>query len=404
MDLDFSEQKLPKVYKKNNKECYLDPIRKRLTYITPEETIRQQIIAHLITVLDVPVEMIKAEEPLSHYAQSLKGRADIVIHKSENDVLVPLAVIECKAPSVFIGNKETQQMVDYANQLLCDYLMVSNGETSFCYHYDEKSNGYEEIETLPSYLDMLQGQKDLIEQAPLPKRIPFDKITAFIQDARNNNEYIDIGENTPMNMAAPIFNLWECFLDTRMKLSPKQYTLFSLVEDLGIRLLNYGNASGGIFSGAYRSFLIELSGENQIISFGVSTYCSHAKPNIVKTTLNIAIDTDKSAHHALQLVIDDNVKITGNEVAFYHSGKIAIGNIGSGKISELKSLVYQVCPKLLQGDKLYLGKFTNDKLCGFGDTDIEDLTENLISYALIRDIYRNEVKKQATAKRGEKNE
>ena len=32
---------LPPVYTRNNKKCYLDPIRKKLIYITPEETIRQ---------------------------------------------------------------------------------------------------------------------------------------------------------------------------------------------------------------------------------------------------------------------------------------------------------------------------------------------------------------------------
>lgn len=36
------ELRLPPIYKRLGKECYLDPIRKKLIYITPEETVRQE--------------------------------------------------------------------------------------------------------------------------------------------------------------------------------------------------------------------------------------------------------------------------------------------------------------------------------------------------------------------------
>ena len=58
MYLDISKQRLPKIYKRNGKECYFDPIRQKLIYITPEETVRQQVISYLIDELEVPAEMI----------------------------------------------------------------------------------------------------------------------------------------------------------------------------------------------------------------------------------------------------------------------------------------------------------------------------------------------------------
>ena len=67
MFLDLSVQPLPKVYMRKNKECYLDPIRKKLIYITPEETVRQQVISHLLYDLKVPADMISVKEHLSHY-------------------------------------------------------------------------------------------------------------------------------------------------------------------------------------------------------------------------------------------------------------------------------------------------------------------------------------------------
>ena len=51
-------EKLPKGYKRNGKECYLDPIREKLIYITPEETVRQKVIIHLTENLQVPIEKL----------------------------------------------------------------------------------------------------------------------------------------------------------------------------------------------------------------------------------------------------------------------------------------------------------------------------------------------------------
>lgn len=74
------ELRLPPIYKRLGKECYLDPIRKKLIYITPEETVRQEVISYLLEVLKVPEEMLVVEQHLSHYGINTKKRADIVIH------------------------------------------------------------------------------------------------------------------------------------------------------------------------------------------------------------------------------------------------------------------------------------------------------------------------------------
>ncbi|MBR1732016.1 MAG: type I restriction enzyme HsdR N-terminal domain-containing protein, partial [Ruminococcus sp.] len=58
---------IPKIYKRNGKECFLDPIRKKLIQITPEEIVRQKVISYLINEMNVPESMISVEEHLSHY-------------------------------------------------------------------------------------------------------------------------------------------------------------------------------------------------------------------------------------------------------------------------------------------------------------------------------------------------
>ena len=49
MKINIAEQLLPEVYNRHGKDCYLDPIRQKLIYITPEETVRQRMISYLVT-------------------------------------------------------------------------------------------------------------------------------------------------------------------------------------------------------------------------------------------------------------------------------------------------------------------------------------------------------------------
>jgi hypothetical protein len=101
MYIDLSSQPLPKIYKRKGKECYLDPIRKKLILITPEETIRQRVLSYIINELKVPMEMISVEDHLSHYGIKSSLRADILIKCfTKDDELIPIAVIECKAPGI----------------------------------------------------------------------------------------------------------------------------------------------------------------------------------------------------------------------------------------------------------------------------------------------------------------
>ena len=67
MKINIAEQLLPEVYSRHGKDCYLDPIRQKLIYITPEETVRQRMISYLVNELKVPKGAILVEEHLSHY-------------------------------------------------------------------------------------------------------------------------------------------------------------------------------------------------------------------------------------------------------------------------------------------------------------------------------------------------
>ena len=192
-------------------------------------------------------------------------------------------------------------------------------------------------------------------------------------------------------VCVPVFNLWEGLLDTRVKMPTGEYGLFRLVEDYGIRWLSYGNGSGGHFFGPYRSFIVEADGNTEFYSLGVSSYWKdgwESQGKNPKTCICVAHDDEETSHHALQLVVEDNSVVNGDVVVFYHHGRIAIGRMGSGKKSDLMSMVKRRYPKIIDGNRYCLGSIKNDHLLRLDEPDVIELVVNLISYSIVRDEYR----------------
>lgn len=205
-----------------------------------------------------------------------------------------------------------------------------------------------------------------------------------------------IGADTPKNLALPMINLSNCFLNTDCKFPAAQYKIFRVVEDMGLRELEIGSSGGGKFFGDYHSFRVEYCGGEKIVSLAVSGYCRWSSPTKF-TAINVSVDRENYSHHALELVVDDNVEILGDNLKFLHSGRIAVGKFGSGKIAELHELVAAKYPQIISGKKFLLGTLTHDRLYTLDDAQIVPFVENLISYALIRDDYREIVKNRRTS-------
>ena len=405
--MDIAKSRLPKIYKRNNRECYLDPIRKRLIYITPEETVRQKVISYLLDILKVPSSMMQVEEHLSHYGLKSKDRADIVIlGKNKDGDAFPLAVIECKAETVPLDEKAMNQALDYSDALGSIYTLLINGVRFFCYKYDTAANQYIQIEDLPEYEAMLTGECVAVVDNGPPERLSYDALEdelrrMFAED--EDSYFTDISKYTPWELALPAFNLWEGLLDVRVKMPVGDYGLFELIEDYGVRMLIYGNASGGQFYGPYRSFLVNIEGNTEIFSIGFTTYWKASwtdKNGKMRTDRHpltcicVAHDDEKTSHHALQLLVDEDAIPDGRTVRFYHNGRIAVGKMGSGKKSELRDMVAKRYPKILDDEKYYLGSITADHLLRLDEPDVIDLIVNLISYSIVRDEFREIVKKR----------
>lgn len=169
MKINFQKYTIPKTFIKNKKKWIYDDIRKMDVLLTPEEIVRQKVIQFLLEEIKVPKYMIHVEAPLSYYHLESNRRADILIlKKNDTDgVPIPLAVVECKSPSVILSNNDYEcfeQVLDYAYPLACDYIILTNGAESVIAAWDFKKEQYRDIKDIPVYDEMVKNSHQWVQE------------------------------------------------------------------------------------------------------------------------------------------------------------------------------------------------------------------------------------------------
>ena len=153
--------------------------------------------------------------------------------------------------------------------------------------------------------------------------------------------------------------------------------------------MSCGNAAGGAYQGAYRSFIVRYKNTTKFMNLAFFDYGT-------STILTVSVDQDNhKPHNSLQYSIDSNLRNIANKYRFVHSGRIAVGNVGSGKASELKDHLAKTYPVILNDGEIDLGTLRNERLLYMDDPDVVKFVENLLSYALLRDEYREIVKRRS---------
>ncbi len=122
----------------------LDTIRGRYIALTPEEWVRQNVLAYLCKVMGYPSGLISVEKELKF--NQMKRRYDIVIYDNNRQ---PWMLVECKEPDTPINDITLRQLLQYHNVLQCPYWMLSNGKYHFCAAV--KGGAVEWLTALPAY-------------------------------------------------------------------------------------------------------------------------------------------------------------------------------------------------------------------------------------------------------------
>jgi len=400
---ELSKIRLAKKYYRNGIECFFDPYRKKLIQITAEEIVRQKVAKYFIDDLGVPKSLLLTEQHLKHHNGSGTGRMDIVIQKKDEEgSAFAIAIIECKSTNFTLTSQNFLQVQKYANDIFAEFVFITNGIEIEARVRNEDNINYVPLKIIPTYEEMLNSQYVKSEDIEISiERTEFIKLNN-VNYLREIDCYSFIGEDTPDNLIPSIVNIAECLLDTTHKFPVCDYGDFKVVQDIGVRYLGYGDASGSDFgTGWYRTLLIEdENNNNQLISFGsMCTGKTKDDPKYGNSTgrsvLVVSLDNFDKDSMIVQINLNRSMHVYENKTIITHNGSVVMKSAKSG---DLKRLVFEKHKGMIQNNQIYLGELINTELLYMDTPCMVDFIVNLIQYTFIRNKYKESLSQKKRSK------
>ena len=379
-----------------DEKCYFDPIRYFLVQKTPEEEVRQKTIIFLQKKLGIPIERIRVEEPMCHVKNGLRGRADIVVYRDDNQEEV-LLVIECKASHIDVEcNIVLDQAIRYRDVLDAEYIMLINGINAVVYQF--KNGRYKEVNKIPTYQELLKSKVKFIK-ANKDKPYTFEDI----KSKRLKNKFLNmgyIGEDSPEENYEFYLNFLNLLLLKKIS-SPKILEKIGVMEDCFRGFTFFGNRGGGSYQNWTRLFIAQdYEGKDQVLGISICATAHtendpHWGNSMGRTHLNISITNTETRHLSLQLNLDKFCQFDSdtNMIEITHNGAITRGRDGALPKKELLAYVQKRAPELVKNDRIHLGCLDRSRLLEWRNPNVQSFIRNLLRYAVLRDGFRSEYKK-----------
>ena len=135
-----------RVKETHGRKQIFDILRRKYVALTPEEWVRQHFIHYLVEHKNYPSSLLANEVSLQIGEKRM--RADSVLYDNQ---LHPRMIIEYKAPNITLTQKVFDQITVYNLLLHVDYLIVSNGMTTYICKIDYEKQTYKFLEAIPNY-------------------------------------------------------------------------------------------------------------------------------------------------------------------------------------------------------------------------------------------------------------
>ncbi|RYY84518.1 MAG: type I restriction enzyme HsdR N-terminal domain-containing protein [Chitinophagaceae bacterium] len=137
-------------YKDEGGKRYIfDALRRLWLLLTPEEWVRQNLLAYLQQELLYPPALIAVEKEIR--LNELRKRFDILVYDAQHQ---PWMIVECKAPEVPLTPIVLEQALRYNISVPVPCLVISNGTQTMAWEKNEGS--LRELSALPPW----QGGED----------------------------------------------------------------------------------------------------------------------------------------------------------------------------------------------------------------------------------------------------
>ena len=132
----------------NSKEYLFDELRKKWILSTPEEEIRQQFWKYLHFEKKYPVSLMAIEKTI--VINGLNKRFDLLIYDRNGN---PNIIVECKSRNVKINESALDQILSYQYKIGAKYLVLTNGNETYCIGIDLSSKKVKYLEDIPHYIN-----------------------------------------------------------------------------------------------------------------------------------------------------------------------------------------------------------------------------------------------------------
>lgn len=121
-------------FKQQGQKTYIfDRVRKKYILLTPEEWVRQNVIAYLNEVKGASLALMSVERGLNF--NQMSKRYDLKVYDNNANLLL---LAECKAPEVKLSEETFIQSLTYAQQERPQLILLSNGIQHIYYDVKEK--------------------------------------------------------------------------------------------------------------------------------------------------------------------------------------------------------------------------------------------------------------------------
>jgi len=137
-----------RIQEENGQPKIFDPVRKKFVALTPEEWVRQHVIAYLHGGKGYPLSLLMVEKEFTY--NQLSKRADIVACDNKG---VPVLMVECKSHEVAISQEVFDQVVRYNLTMNVKVLLVTNGINTYCGSLE--GGEYKALDNIPEYKELI---------------------------------------------------------------------------------------------------------------------------------------------------------------------------------------------------------------------------------------------------------
>jgi type I site-specific restriction endonuclease len=140
-----------KISKKENEHFVWCVFRKKELKLTPEEWVRQHALHFMVQHKSIPQALIASEWRIE--VNSLDRRCDAVVFNRNGE---PVAIVECKAPSIPLTEKTLHQIAQYNYKLKVNWLILTNGLQTIVAIVNQSNGDVSYIEEIPSFEELCQ--------------------------------------------------------------------------------------------------------------------------------------------------------------------------------------------------------------------------------------------------------